>query len=461
VLDSEEAGAVLETLQPGTLVVFDEAQYFKASLAQDWRRAAQRGVEVRVGTPSSEQLEMLAEIPHERIHLSVKCRGCEEVATKVIYGSNLIFPDYYCSDCYEESKRMSIESLLTKVQAASPFPGGLHTYQPFFGVEMDEWKLVRTDCYARLNIVLDAVARCEAISEKLANSVQPPSFVDLGCCSGFFSDAMAGNGFQSHGVDVSKDFIEWASQLAAIKAQDIAYLQEDLLEHLLSNEKHYDVISTFATVQWVMAQKGYDAGLKCFNEIFEKADSVCVVEMGYTTEPIYQEKIKDRPSEIDRAWVIKLMEDSGKFDTIELHPAGEHGIWRDIFVGFKNKPTAPRTFDSFPVTSARQISNAEEFWSDNWAGKTLRISLQAEHDLSKAELKGWCPEQISGANLTVRIADNIVATSEVKAGRFKIKFPVNLEKSTKFDLRISSDRSFQPELDDRRLAFIVQELKFR
>ena len=61
--------------------------------------------------------------------------------------------------------------------------------------------------------------------------------------------------------------------------------------------------------------------------------SICVVEMGYTAEPIYRDKITDRPMEIDRRWVLNLMEQSGHFDTIELHPTGENGIWRDIFVG--------------------------------------------------------------------------------------------------------------------------------
>ncbi|MEL0138362.1 MAG: class I SAM-dependent methyltransferase [Halieaceae bacterium] len=461
VIDSAEAGVVLASSKRGEMIVFDEAQYFQPSLANNWLSAAKEGVEVRVGTPSKAQLALLSGEPHEHVHLSVQCSRCDSDATKVIYQNNLTFPDYYCSDCYEEGKEMSVEALMEKVRAANPFPGDLHTYQPFFGVEMDDWELVRKDCYSRLNIVLDAVSRCESIGDKLANSTQPPSFVDLGCCSGFFSVALANSGFRSHGVDVSKDFIDWASQLAAIKAQDISYTQEDLLEHLLSNERHYDVVSSFATVQWVMAQKGYEAGLQCFAKIFEKTDSVCVIEMGYTTEPIYQDKIQDRPAEIDRSWVMKLMEESGQFKTIELHPAGEHGIWRDIFVGFKNVPTAPRTFDSFPVTGATQISNAEEFWDDGWAGKTVRVSFQSERGLSGAEFRGWCPKECAGANLTIRVADEIVTTAEVHPGKFKLKFPVAMEKDAKFDVRISADRTFQATGDDRRLAFIIQSLAFK
>ena len=56
-------------------------------------------------------------------------------------------------------------------------------------------------------------------------------FIDLGCCSGFFADAMAHRGLLAK-FDVSKDFIAWASKLANIKAQDISYTQEDLLVYL-------------------------------------------------------------------------------------------------------------------------------------------------------------------------------------------------------------------------------------
>ena len=131
VLNSGEARSLLESLEAGVMIVFDEAQYFQPSLANDWVRAAQQGVEVRVGTPSSAQLELLNEMPHESIKLSVQCASCECDATKVIYKSNLTFPDYYCSDCYEEGRQMSIDSLMEKVKESKPFPGDLHTYQPF------------------------------------------------------------------------------------------------------------------------------------------------------------------------------------------------------------------------------------------------------------------------------------------------------------------------------------------
>ena len=43
---------------------------------------------------------------------------------------------------------------------------------------------------ARLNIILDAVSRCEVVSKKIKAAVEQPSFVDLGCCLRFFANGM-------------------------------------------------------------------------------------------------------------------------------------------------------------------------------------------------------------------------------------------------------------------------------
>lgn len=461
VVSSSEAAAILAAQEPGTMVVFDEAQYFKPDLVTSWQSESERGVDILVGTPSPRQVQLLADIPHEPIHIEVPCSCGKAPATQVLYDMDLTYPQHFCSNCHEKQKSDAIASLLTDVRRSEPFPDELHTYQPFYGVDMEGWKLVRDDCHARLNIILDAVARCTHVVEKLADPLGQASFIDLGCCSGFFSDGMSDQGFRSAGVDISENFVAWASRLANIKAQDISYTRDDLRDHLASDDKHFDVISTFATVQWVMAQKGYQAGLSCFDAIFERADSICVVEMGYTTEPIYRDKITDRPTEIDRQWVLNLMEQSGHFDTIELHPAGENGIWRDIFVGFKEAPSSRRIFDDFPVTAATQTSNASGYWNDNWAGPQLDIWLQANEDVSRVSLDGWCPEECDGASLMVQISEQTPREVKINAGTFEVDLDVSLQKDDFFSFHISSDKSFKAQGDDRELSFILLALKFQ
>lgn len=55
VMDSSEAASLLAAQEPDTMVVFDEAQYFKPDLVSSWQSASERGVDVLVGTPSAHQ----------------------------------------------------------------------------------------------------------------------------------------------------------------------------------------------------------------------------------------------------------------------------------------------------------------------------------------------------------------------------------------------------------------------
>ena len=460
VINTPEAGKLLDEAEVAALFVFDEAQYFNPAIVEHWIKASARGIDVLVSTPSRSQLDALADTDYEHIKMAVRC-GCDQrESSHVIYREDLVYPTHLCSQCYEEHMNTEVRKLLDVVKEAEPFGGELHTYQPFYDIDMTGWELVRNDCSARLNIVMEAASRCDAVKEKLSDPVQKPAFVDLGCCSGFFSHGMSAQGFLSAGVDVSKDFINWASQVALMKGQAIDYLQQDVLAYLEETDQHFDVISTFATIQWVMAQQGYEAGLKCFERIFEKADSICVIEMGYTTEDIYKEKIQDRPVEIDKEWVMNLMESSGLFDTIEFHPSGEAGIWRDIFVGFKQKPLSPQVFDDLPVSGATQSSNARGYWDDGWAGRSLEVGLRSNEKLSRLVLEGWRPNDSVSSTMMVIISGEAISSSEVKDGIFRLELPIELKKDELFHLKVTNTSGFTPEDDIRPLCFVLRELSF-
>ena len=459
VVETAEAGRLLAAARPGTLMVFDEAQYFSPRIVNEWAAASDRGIDILVGTPSIAQLDALSDYNFINTHMTVTCE-CGRDSSQVIYSEDLVYPRHLCNDCYEEHMSTEVGNLLDLVKASEPFPGELQTYQPFYDVDMTGWGLVRTDCPARLNIVLDAVGRSSAVQKKLDDPVKQPSFIDLGCCSGFFAHGMSTQGFRSNGVDVSKDFITWATQVAHIQGESVNYAQKDVLAFLQESDKSYDVISTFATIQWVMAQQGYEAGIKCFDLIFDKAESVCVIEMGYTAEDIYKEKIQDRPREIDRDWVMDLMASSGRFHTVEFHPAGEAGIWRDIFVGFKQAPSSPRTFDDLPVTGAMQTTNVQDYWDDGWAGKSLEVALRSQVQLSKLVLEGWRSEGSKPSQLTITLSGQVIHSSEIRDGIFRVEAPVDVDAQTAMHLQVSNTQSFTTDNDARRLCFVLRELAF-
>lgn len=332
VCSTDEAIAELSALEEGSLAVFDEAQYFRVDISDAWIQAAERGVQVRVASPSKGQLQALKGARYTLQEFETDCVCGERKATHAWNEDSEKFPTHLCDPCYEKNYKAAIDALLSDTREAEPFPGELRTYQPFYGIDMHDWSLVRADSPERLDIIIQAVARA-----RLTDTTRQPSYLDLGCCSGFFCDGMNGLGFSATGVDVTPHFIEWGTRLAKIKEQTIDFQKMDAYEFLRESTAEFDVTSTFATVQWVMAQKGYDKGVECFKMLFDKTRHIAIVEMGYTSEDIYREKITDRPREIDAEWVMDIMQEHGNFDTIEVHAANENGIWRDIFVGFKQQ----------------------------------------------------------------------------------------------------------------------------
>jgi len=352
-----EVSHILSNMSESSVAVFDEAQFFSPKIVKIWSKAAKSGINIYASSPSAGQLLRLKTVKHKLREFTVICAACSvEKARDVVYKNDLVYPTHLCIKCKNNHMQKEIKELLNEVRESQPFPNEFHTYQPFYDVDMSEFELVRGDSQARLNIILEAVSRVDSVQELINNSGDQPTFLDLGCCSGFFADGMNHHGFRTTGVDVGAHFIDWAQRLATIKGQAITYEKQDAYQYLKQLNSSFDVASTFATIQWVMAQNDYDKGVECYKMFFDKVKHLAIVEMGYNTEEIYKDRIKGAPV-IDKEWVRKIMEDFGGFEKIEFHPSGENGIWRDVFVGFKNDPNSetkgsiktPKTSKSFKL----------------------------------------------------------------------------------------------------------------
>lgn len=462
VCSTEEASSLLASMGQNELAVFDEAHFFRPEIVNSWITASNRGVTVLVGTPSYQQLRLLRKEKINDIILEVKCECGHATATEVVYKENLTFPTHFCKPCHAKYMNTEIDQLLDDVKESKPFPGELHTYQPFYSLDMSGWQLVRGDSEARLAIIRDAATRCAAVSAKLNEPVSQPTFLDLGCCSGFFADGMNEFGFRASGVDVGKHFIDWANRLAKIQGKQIDFIQDDAHHYMVNTEKRFDVASTFATVQWVMVQKGYETGLDCFKVFFSKTDHIAVVEMGYTVEEIYKDKIDGAPGVIDKDWVLELMKEHGDFATIEVHHAGENGIWRDVFVGFKEVPT-PRPFRR--ATESKNVvptSNAVGYSDDAWIAPTFEVYLKANKRIKVISLEGWRPDNSNDETATIsfRINRTTLGSTDVKRGVFKISQETDIEEGETFSLTIQCDKSELVDGDDRQLSYLLRELSF-
>lgn len=463
VVDTQEAARLLKGLNPGDMAVFDEAQFFRAELVAPWIKAAGRGVDVLVGTPSLEQLDILRQNGQNITEITRLCRCGKADATTVIYEDNLTYPIHLCADCHDAHQKDVLNEIFDEMRATDPFPGEDKSYQPFHNVDMPGWEFVREDSGARAQLIKDAIARCPELKTALEKRTEHLSYLDLGCCSGFFCDAMSDHGFQSIGVDVTKRFIDWAQKIAKLKGQNIDLRAQDAHKYITQSDEKIDVTSTFATIQWVMTQQGYEAGLACFKHLFDRTRHICVVEMGYTLEDIYKERIPDRPREIDKNWVLDIMQEFGNFAKIEVHPAGENGIWRDVFVGFKEEPT-PRDFRrEFESKTVAQISISQQSWPDSWLGSDFEVFLRARQELSQGVLKGWMPDREDGSQPEIRIFINgqEIASCVVTGNEFTCSFPCQMANGRYFGLEIKTPALVRDTAqDDRPLAFVLTGLEF-
>ena len=151
------------------------------------------------------------------------------------------------------------------------------------------------------------------------------------------------------------------------------------------------------------------------------------------------------------------MESSAKFSQIEFHPAGEGGIWRDVFVGFKKKPMArgrvdallknvstpflqskkiqvrklikkveslvrqknrgekTEEFDLIPLTGMSQISKSEGYWHDGWVGPRLVTKLKPVQEFAKFRLEGWRPADSPSASVSICIDGQEFCSEEVES----------------------------------------------
>ncbi|MFA7430316.1 MAG: methyltransferase domain-containing protein [Rhodospirillaceae bacterium] len=289
-----ELETILGAAQPRDLVVIDEVQYLGPSICPALIRAHHNDVNVVVGMPSQHQL------------IDLEKGGCTVVKPN------------HAQDVSEFDKLL---------ETSPPFPGERRAYQPLFGLDLD-FSYVREDCPQRLKIMLSA---CRI---KMGFSSEVPAgktYLDVGCCSGYFVEGMASAGFKSTGVDVQKVFFDIGRKLSTYRDSGTEYILENASDFSRREEK-YDVISTFATIQWVMVQQGYEAGRQALINLMNRANDVFVLEMGYSSEDVYKGKID---VEIDREWTLSILKNEGAFGAVRGYWAGENGLWRDVFVAMR------------------------------------------------------------------------------------------------------------------------------
>jgi SAM-dependent methyltransferase len=327
-----EAVEVLSALNANAVAGFDEAQYFGESIVRHWLDAASRGVDVVVATPSPAQLAELERRGVAPTVLELRCEICQHATASRSYrlperDSTLSL----CDRCAEPLLASVRAELLDRLRRQGPHPGEKSLYQPVELPELKGWKAIRQDSEQRADIL--AGVATEALAGR-DPSGPLPTYLDVGCNTGYLCHLMRRHGFLSTGVEVVEDDLVVARLLECYFRRDATtFIQADAYDYLRRTpDECFDVTSAFSVFQWVIIQKSPQHGIDCIKWLFEKTRSVCVLEMGDWSEAHYRERIG---IDVGTDWTRELMEEHGRFDEIRVFGAQEHALKRDLVVGIK------------------------------------------------------------------------------------------------------------------------------
>jgi SAM-dependent methyltransferase len=317
---AQQSAEILRETAPGTLVAFEEAQYFGPSLVPHWLEADRRGLHLLIASPSGGQLRRLNGHACDRVHLVIPCQRCG-AADAVSYFRR---PDReatisVCEACREEMVREGHRQILERLRAMPPSPGQEVTQQPVELPECAAWHVTRPDCSAVAGLMAFTIRRVglEGQASRLS------SYLDVGCGTGYFCHRLGKLRFFCEGVDASSDNITVARLLDSYLRRDhSAWITADPCQYLGdARGRRFDVTSAFDASRWLPPG---DTAAACLRRLFDVTERLCFVTAGHAAEGAGPDNAEAR-----------LMLESGLFAEVLCYEAAGHGLATDLFVGIK------------------------------------------------------------------------------------------------------------------------------
>jgi SAM-dependent methyltransferase len=333
-----ELERVLNHLEPDTLVAVEEAQMFGADAAQVWASASERGIDLILVSPSSDQVANLADAHYAEVNFSMSCELCQlREAVTVIVQPEDDRTISVCTECFDSESHTAKSQIIQLLTEELPHPGQPALYQPVELSECTDWRVSRPDSQKRLEVSAEILREFEIID---GDTSDHQTYLDIGCSTGFFCSGFQNLGMYAKGVDAVERNILIAKLLESFvrrarrpNKKFVTYATAEAYAYLRdSPDERFDVVSAFSVIQWVMTQRPVKDAYDCFDWMFAKARKACIVEMGYSSQDNYRELL---PINVDREWVHSLMSERGRFSEIRVIDAAEAGIMRDLFIGVK------------------------------------------------------------------------------------------------------------------------------
>ena len=319
---AEQSVEILRRTAPGTLVAFEEAQYFGPSLVPHWLEADRRGLHLLIASPSGGQLRRLNGHACDRVHLVITCQRCG-AADAVGY---FRLPDRdatvsVCEACRDEMTRLGHRQIVDRLREMAPSPGQEVTEQPVELPECAGWQVTRPDCGTVAGLMAFTIRRAGLEGE----GARLRSYLDLGCGTGYFCHRLRKLRFFCEGVDPSADNVAVARLLDSYVRRDHnAYVNADPCRYLCDGDaqgRRFEVTSAFHVGSWAAG----DGLAQCLRRLFAMTDRMCFVSAGPAAPG----------AGLDGAGVARLMLDAGVFADVSVYEAAGHGMTTDLAVGTK------------------------------------------------------------------------------------------------------------------------------
>jgi SAM-dependent methyltransferase len=363
-VSTDEFTQILELTPTGTLIAVDEAQSFGADLVSHWVKASNRGLDLVLVSPSSEQVKLLQGHEYNEVLFTITCQRCERAdAVTVVIPPEAEATLSLCNECFNAMAEEAQKQIVEYLREELPHRGKEALYQPVELPECNDWPVSRPDSQARADIVLHILDEVGLLDNNRAGN---PTYIDIGCSTGFFCSALQRHGFYANGIDAAEKNILIAKLLDSFvrrrerpNKKFVTYKATDAYEYLRDTQHElFDVTSAFSVFQWVMSQRSVEHAVSCFEWMFAKTKSVCILEMGYSSQDNYATLL---PINVDRSWVLKVMEEKGDFAEIRVIDGQKNGLMRDLFIGLKTpvrKLAENRSLSTQPDSEGKKIGGA-------------------------------------------------------------------------------------------------------
>jgi hypothetical protein len=274
VVDTTECAQLLAAEEPGTLVAFEEAQWFTEALVPAWVDADDRGLDVLLTTPSRRQLDAFDRLGHRygRTHLRALCSVCERrEAGRYFRRGGDDDSLSVCKRCARRLRREVRGVLRRRIKADESAAGKARAYP----VELRGFRR-RVDHSAELEWdtlkKLTNVAGLPQLNRSLSALV-------LGSDTGFICHRLRRWGFGTIvGVEEDRDRREVAELVDSYFHRDHAsYVAMDPCRYVLDTTRTFDLVFATGSLAQALASRPPEERAAALTALRERTAALCVV----------------------------------------------------------------------------------------------------------------------------------------------------------------------------------------